>query len=217
MHLNNLETNAMYTSLKLEGVDSNMLAGLRKHLEAVQKIATEHQQKVARINSSPDFTAEGKKRQIVELEEGTRDRLERVRAAASGYADHLAQLQKQLTPKTRDGDAVLQHLQEREIRDRLNDMDQLLLQEMYTTAAQEGNDDLLMYAVEGAPASFALLPPDVLDKGKQLRAERQSPEAAGKLKELLRVRNALDDAIASAQSGLGAADDALSRVANGEV
>ena len=100
MSISNLEIRSMFAGLELEGVDSNVLAGLSKHLQAVERITTEHASKVARINASPNFTAAGKSGQIGELEEATRNELERVRVAASGYGDHIEQLQQQLTPKT---------------------------------------------------------------------------------------------------------------------
>lgn len=210
MAISNLENQALLTGLRF-AVPSEMLDGLGKHVQQVDEILQRYENRVQQINGNPDLTDSGKKRLRMEAAQKAAEELDNLRRSAKGYDEHILQLQEAIKPQTPQGDAVLQHLQEREIRDRLREVDPLVARTMYLEAANNGDDDALMYAMENAPKAFpVLMGTDVqqlIDEGMQKRAERQSPEQAKKLAELLRVRRALDSAIANVRSKLALPED----------
>jgi len=201
-------------------VDPNLAEGLRAAVAKVEQILNDFRTEATRLKASDEFSKTGVVKRIAEVAQHANDRLAKLEGEHQGYGEHIEQLQRAIKPATTEGDAVLQHLRERELRDQLRDTDQLELQVQYEQACREGGSgsELLAAAIENSP--LPMLPPEVLEGGQQARALRQSPAEAAKLRDLRRVRDTLEQAIRAARSELEQAglpgDDIVTRIARGE-
>lgn len=220
----NLEIEAFLKSLAPK-VGPEILEGVRRDAAEVDGVLERVRNEWRLINGNTDLTAAGKRRHRVTAASEANGKLQEIAARAKGYDKHIAQLREQIKPREHTGDATVRFLQERECRTMLLQRcgeNTAELQIMYQSACRDGgpNSDLIAEAIENSP--LPLLPAEVLEAGMQARAQRQSPAEAAKLRELVRTRKTLADIISAARRELEAdgglaSDDALSRVAAGDV
>lgn len=214
-------TDAAIKQLENKGIPDPMIAGLNEHLGQVADSMTRFRTGKGRLKASNDYNAEGLKRRIAEVAQAAANELLGIQNSAHGYSDNIKQMEDNLKPTERPTDSTLAFLEEKEVRERLADLDELQLQIKYQTACGEGGHgaDLIAAAVENDP--MPRLSRDVIDEGKQARGRRTNPAEAKKLQQVIQVRAVLFDAIQEAMGELEKnglpADDFLMRMVKGEL
>lgn len=211
-----LQSQAQLIQLENEGYDAGLLEGLRDRVANVMAIIDNFRKKVGALMKNPDFTAKGKEARVAELKRTTNETLFTELQRARCYQDQIDSLEKQRRPiDAPAGDPVVRELRAREVRDRLHGKDPLELRVLYEEAVAENKDPEMQVALEDAP--IALLPADVVARGKQMRAMRADPATASKINNLRVAQRVLQDTIAAAQAELELPkDDFVSRIARGE-
>lgn len=197
-----LLTQAMVKQLEQSDTPEPMISGLNEYLGQIEDVMARFQNAVSKLKNSQDFSATGKEKRTMEAAQQAADELRGIENSAHGYDDHIRQLEDGLKPDKRPTDSTLAFLQEQEIRQRLADLDPLELQIKYQDACGNGGAgaDLIAAAVENDP--MPRLSADIIQEGIQARGLRTSPDEARKLKQIVRVRSALKDAIQEARGEL---------------
>jgi hypothetical protein len=112
------------------------------------------------------------KREVIE-------RAERVRKAKRNYPALIKELEKKLKDTSaKQDDSILRFLQEREIRDRLFGMTEAQILSHFGDSLFNGGNTLLLDAILNAPPGFEMLPEDILNNLRVVRAKKMSPKIA---------------------------------------
>ncbi|MEJ1372724.1 MAG: hypothetical protein RPU52_00420 [Candidatus Sedimenticola sp. (ex Thyasira tokunagai)] len=182
--------------LAREQLDSSLINEADDVLTKLALIGESHLASTQHIHDDARLSPEGKIADIGALKVQTHDRIERsVRPYIAQIKERIAIIEERIKPQDPD-DPLLEHLKQREVRDRLTETDELKRMELYQSLAVSGEDDLCMRAIENAPNSFPLITDKaLLMDGKRARALRGSPESSVKLKQLRQVRATVEAAI----------------------
>ena len=192
---------------------------LKAILGRIDTLLEDYARQAAQIRSNGKLSKEGQESELADLRQTAHESLSRISDAEAEKLDkRMVDLQHELRPQPPATDAVLQFMVEKEIRERLQGMDELELRVLYEDLAVTGRDDMTMLAIENAPASFPLISdPAILDAGKRGRGARQSPESAKILEQITSWRGILGSAVASARAQIGGVDDdPVAKVAHGD-
>ena len=133
---------------------------------------------IQRLSDAGELTAKGIARRRAEVREDVLaeiSRIERGRVRELGV-EIDAQQAKALAPVKLTGEgATLRYLQQREIRDQLQKLDPVVIRARYLVAAQTGENDFLVEAVEQAPSGFGLVDAETIKQAQAAKVERLSP------------------------------------------
>lgn len=178
-------------------VNPDLATGAEELLLQAQKAVLTAQQRAGTISASEEFTTSGKRKQLAAVGAEASANFARIVEQAKGYTANIAQLESKLqfaTPQRKPEEQMAYLLRQREIRDRLQGKDAVVLQNVYLEAIDQRKDELAE-AMEEAPQGFTLLPVDIVAQGRRRRAELQNPEVAAKLRDLYTVRDTVEYAI----------------------
>jgi hypothetical protein len=115
------------------------------------------------------------KREVIERAE----RKLEVRKAKRNYPALIKELEKKLKDTSaKQDDSILRFLQEREIRDRLFGMTEAQILSHFGDSLFNGGNTLLLDAILNAPPGFEMLPEDILNNLRVVRAKKMSPKIA---------------------------------------
>jgi len=206
--MSDLIAQQFFTQLDNSNLNKEQIDSARKKLDQVNSIMESFRNEKNLILNSGDLTGKGKQTQIAQLSTNAGERLENVISPELKALDaRIMELTEQTRPQSPSSDALLEHMRQTEIRNKLYKMDPLEVLAIYEDLAVSGLDDLTMRAIEGAPASFKLVSdPTVLESGMRARGERQSPDSAKTLTQLKQWRATLEGSLNSAKSELNLPD-----------
>lgn len=128
------------------------------------------------------------------------DKIEPLQAETEHYERNANQIIQKMQPKQANGsleDRVVTEMRRREIRDAVRTKlgnDRISVELEYRTAMELGDDEFTI-AIEEAPRYFALISEPLKTEGFQARLERQNPELAAQVRELLFVHKAVKYAL----------------------
>ncbi|UCE52399.1 MAG: hypothetical protein JSV31_24570 [Desulfobacterales bacterium] len=106
------------------------------------------------------------------------------------YSDLIKKLEAKITDAPVDEDqSLLKFMREREVRDRLVGMTKSQILSHFRDSLFDGSNLLLIDAILNTPPGFDLLPQDILNKLRVVRAKRINPEMASEI-EIVRKLNA---------------------------
>jgi hypothetical protein len=106
------------------------------------------------------------------------------------YSDLIKKLEAKITDAPVDEDqSLLKFMREREVRDRLVGMTKSQILSHFRDSLFDGSNLLLIDAILNTPPGFDLLPQDILNKLRVVRAKRINPELASEI-EIMRKLNA---------------------------
>jgi hypothetical protein len=106
------------------------------------------------------------------------------------YSDLIKKLEAKITDAPVDEDqSLLKFMREREVRDRLVGMTKSQILSHFGDSLFDGSNLLLIDAILNTPPGFDLLPQDILNKLRVVRAKRINPELASEI-EIVRKLNA---------------------------
>jgi len=170
------------------------------------------------VQLSESYTEIGKWAELKKLYAVFFDKIEPLQAETEGYERNANQIIRKMQPNKGNAsmeDRILAEMRHREIRDAVRRKvgnDPVSVQLEYRTAVEQGDDEFAI-AMEEAPRYFALIPEVLKAEGFQSRLERQNPELAAQVKELLfvhkAVKYALDQMTKDAQHVAGIVDTKL--------
>jgi len=199
----------------LDGVDGEARTRAIHELRGVQAHAEAFVQRRNEAMASRALTGEGKRDTVARLEAETRTKLAPAKAVSDGLGADIAALRElALQGCVRDARGRYGFVQvkaparstedfllEREVRDRLHarysrtengvaTIDHLVTDGVYLEAVRSGRDPVLVRAIEGAPASFALVSDQARRDADAIKIAR-SP-AAEEIQTLERLKSAYD-------------------------
>ncbi|TXT26967.1 MAG: hypothetical protein FD131_3963 [Rhodocyclaceae bacterium] len=128
------------------------------------------------------------------------DKIEPLQTEAAGYENNANQIIRKMQPKQGNAsleDRIVTEMRRREIRDAVRTKsgnDRISVELEYRSALESGDDEFTI-AIEEAPRYFALISESVKTEGFQARLERQNPELAAQVRELLFVHKAVKYAL----------------------
>ena len=214
--MDDLIQQSFFASLEAGKLNEQQEELVKKTIRQMSDTMTRFRDAVAHIRSDGDLSNQGQQVKIASAAETARESILRISDPELERLDsRISEVAAMLTPQTPDEDQRVEFMKQREARDHLYAMnDELRVIELYQSIAINGTDDLTMRAIEGAPISFPLITDKkILEKGKTVRAERQSPDSAQLLKELKVMRNQTEAARNSALAELHVQDSALEAIA----
>ena len=89
-------------------------------------------------------------------------------------------------------ESVLKFLREREVRDRLYGIPSVQILSHFRKPLFDGSNKLLLDAILNSPPGFEMLPKDILQKLKTVRAKILNPEIAGELERIRRLYTSIE-------------------------
>jgi hypothetical protein len=152
------------------------------------------------IQLSESYTEIGKWAELKKLYAVFFDKIEPLQTETEGYERNANNIIQKMQPKQGNAsmeDRMIAEMRRREIRDAVRSKvgnDPVSVQLEYRTAVELGDDEFAI-AMEEAPRFLALIPEQVKTEGFQARLERQNPELAAQVRELLFVHKAVKYAL----------------------
>ena len=155
------------------------------------------------IRLSGRYTSDGERAELRLAARAVQEKLAAVKT------DTVTKLEAQLAEKraaalkpkaatTEPLQAILKEMRQKELRDHLRSLDPLALQTRIRLAVDDGASADLLEALDGAPAGFAIAPPELVQEAKVRIAEKNHPE----LGELAQLRDAYTYALGVVEQGL---------------
>ncbi len=152
------------------------------------------------IQLSESYTEIGKWAELKKLYAVFADKIEPLQTEAAGYENNANQIIRKMQPKQGNAsleDRIVTEMRRREIRDAVRTKsgnDRISVELEYRTAMELGDEEFTI-AIEEAPRYFALISESLKTEGFQARLERQNPEFAAQVRELLFVHKAVKYAL----------------------
>ncbi len=208
---------AYFAQSESNNLNEAQIESTKKGLTLIVNNMAEFRTALSHINGDGDLSPGGKQTKINDLAQTTENRLTGfVNPKLDQLDKRIAETEKEARPQRPDGDPVVEFLRQREIRDRLVDMDELKIVGLYQSLATSGKDDLVMRSIEESSAAFPLISDAViLAAGKAARGERHNPKSKELLEQLKSMRSILSAAYNSARAELGLKDGSLEAIAAG--
>jgi hypothetical protein len=180
------ETDIQLLALASAGVSQEVQNSIQEKGYQLAIVEDKFREGIRKIQSDALLSDIGKNQKIQALgEELTRKVDEIQREVNQGLDGHIGQLEKKRVPPPMPGDATLNYLREREYRDILRGVDASIVTLKYQQACASGTDPFLERAVENCPSGFPLISdPRVIEAGREVRLERQTPEISKQLNDL---------------------------------
>jgi len=91
-----------------------------------------------------------------------------------------------------EDESALKFLREREVRDRLYGMPSAQIMSHFGQSLFDGSNRLLLDAILNAPPGFEMLPPDTLQRLREVRIQVMKPEIAAELETTRRLNAAIE-------------------------
>ena len=215
--IDDLMQQAWFAQSESNNLNEVQIKSTKKGLTHIVDNMAEYREDVTHVKANGDLSPNGKQVKINDLAQTTENRLAGfVNPELAQLDKRIAELEEKTRPQQPAGDVVLEFLRQREIRDRLVDMDELKIVGLYQSLATSGKDDLAMRAIEESPAAFPLISDAaILAAGKAARGERHNPKSKELLEQLKSMRSMLSAAFNSARAELGLKDGSLEAIAAG--
>lgn len=171
---------------------------------ALTEVVTRFDREAQAVERDDRLTSKGKAERLAELARESLKRVDvlRVRLYDSIESD-LAELQKQAASPTRKPGDIEQLMLEREVRDRLLQMDDARRIEVLQSAIESG-DSLTVESILSAPKIVPLVPDEIAAEARQRWYARQNPELAGQLEDAVVARDVLQSNFTGIKTALEA-------------
>lgn len=138
-----------------------------------------------------DLNATDKKRAKRKIFERAKRKLE-IFNAKRDYSALREQLETKLKNESEKKEhSILKFLQEREIRDRLSGMTEAQILSHFGDSLFEGSNMQLLDAILNAPPGFEILPEDILNNLRVVRAKKMNPKIANKIETALELNSTI--------------------------
>lgn len=175
---------------------------------ALMELVTKFDRQAQAVEQDDRLTSKGKAERLAELAREAMQRVDvlRVRLCDQIETD-LTELQKQAVSPTRKPGDIERLMLEREVRDRLLQMDDVRRIEVLQSAIESG-DALTVESILSAPKIAPLVPDEIAAEARQRWYARQNPELAAQIEDAVVAR----DVLRSNFGGVRAAFDALAGV-----
>ena len=172
---------------------------------ALMELVTKFDRQAQAVEQDDRLTSKGKAERLAEL---AREAMRQVDVLRMRFFDSLendlAELQKQAASPTRKRDDIERLMLEREVRDRLLEMDDVRRIEVLQSAIESG-DALTVESILSAPKIAPLVPDEIMEEARQRWYARQNPELAAAIEDAVVAR----DTVRSNFEGTRAAFEAL--------
>ncbi len=206
-----------FAQLESQNLNEAQIESTKNGLTIIVDNMAEYREAAMHVKANGDLSPKGKQVKINDLAQTTENRLAGfVNPELAQLDKRIAETEKETRPQRPDGDPVVEFLKQREVRDRLVDMDELKIVGLYQSLATSGKDDRSMVAIEESPVAFPLISDTaILAAGKAARGARHNPKSKELLEQLKSMRSMLSAAYNSARAELGLKDGSLEAIAAG--
>ncbi len=181
----------------------DMAEGARERTDKLDGIFNSATTRIKAIKTDGMLTTKGMQSAFADLRVEIQKELNGWQSALGDYADQIRQLKEAMAPTRHRRDDIAWQLELREIRDYFRTLDPLDQEAFYRQAAEEGTDQILE-AIEHSPLPFRFATKNLIDKISTQRLERQYPEQAAKLADLLTAQETAGSALKSVRAELAA-------------
>lgn len=170
----------------------------------LMELVTKFDRQAQVVEQDERLTSKGKAERLAELARESLKRVDvvRVRLYDSIESD-LAELQKQAASPTRKQGDIEQLMLEREVRDRLLQMDDARRIEVLQSAIESG-DSLTVESILSAPKIVPLVPDEIAAEARQRWYARQNPELAAQIEDAVVARDVLQSNFTGIKTALEA-------------
>ena len=206
-------------------IPSNMpdgiASGVKKTLHQISEVSETFSDKFSEINTSNDLTSSGKQNASKEIGNDVVKALAEVEKDIAGYDTNISNIEKDLLPPKSAEETVLSYLKEKELRDKISDLDPLERETIYRNAITDNSTDVIA-AIENAPALFPVVSASLIEKLKDERLAALFPDQFEKISTLQTAKGLVTGAIVAVKSSLEKegiqfpVDDPVKKAAQGE-
>lgn len=175
-------------------------------IDASYAALTAYYSQLAEIQSDPDLSQSGQRSRTQAAGQRAIGQITGLANPALAELDGEIQRLNLALSRAADGaaDDVVRTLLKQEARALALAVDPLLREMKYLELCENGLDNLSCEAIEQASAWSPILPADVLEKGRIIRAEKLHPEQGDALRQAREARQILAAAVDQARATLGA-------------
>jgi len=157
--------------------------GLSKKMAELDNVVNNAAARRQKVNQDANLSPEGKRQKIQEVAEDTAKRIDAVLPDQQGLESQIQSIEAEMQEPQPDPQDVSAQMRQREIRDRLYQMDEASRLNLYLKANESDSDPELIQAVENAPEAFPVVPAERVQEQKAIRIARKFPKQTAQLKD----------------------------------